>query len=256
MPQSSLMKWLSKPATVTESPSAPLSTIIPEPTEVVDAHTPPPLPTEEDRNDEEPEQPPLDAPKSFLYGSKRSLPPNVEIRGPTKEDMPSFKKLNSILLPIPYPESFYKEILAEPVDRSITLMALWHDSPSDIGKVKGRLVGAIRCRLFDKPSGNSATKARVDGPMLYLSTLVLLSPYRSYGIAAHMLDSLIRSAVDDYGITSVGAHVWEANEEGLQWYRKRGFREVSREVGYYRRLNPQDAVVMLRDVGVMDLARN
>jgi ribosomal protein S18 acetylase RimI-like enzyme len=115
-------------------------------------------------------------------------------------------------------------------------------------------VGAIRCRLFTKPPGNSATKARVEGPMLYLSTLVLLSPYRSYGIAAHMLDSLIRSAVDDYGITSVGAHVWEANGEGLQWYRKRGFREVSREVGYYRRLNPKDAVVMLRDVGVMDLA--
>jgi ribosomal protein S18 acetylase RimI-like enzyme len=168
--------------------------------------------------------------------------------------MPSFKKLNSILLPIPYPESFYKEILAEPVDRSLTLMALWHDTPSDIGKVKGRLVGAIRCRLFTKPPGDSASQARVDGPMLYLSTLVLLSPYRSYGIAAHMLDCLIRSAVDDYGITSVGAHVWEANEEGLQWYRKRGFREVSREVGYYRRLNPRDAVVMLRDVGVMDLA--
>jgi ribosomal protein S18 acetylase RimI-like enzyme len=168
--------------------------------------------------------------------------------------MPSFKKLNSILLPIPYPESFYKEILAEPVDQSITLMALWHDSPSDIGKVKGRLVGAIRCRLFAKPPGDSASQARVDGPMLYLSTLVLLSPYRSYGIAAHMLDCLIRSAVDEYGITSVGAHVWEANEEGLKWYRKRGFREVSREVGYYRRLNPRDAVVMLRDVGVMDLA--
>lgn len=245
------MKWLNKPATVTESPSAPL---VPEALKEVNTDTPLTQPAEGDRHDNTHEQPPVDAPKSFLQGSKPSLPPNVEIRGPTKEDMPSFKKLNSILLPIPYPESFYKEILAEPVDRSITLMALWHDSPSDIGKVKGRLVGAIRCRLFTKPPGNSASKARVDGPMLYLSTLVLLSPYRSYGIAAHMLDCLIRSAVDDYGITSVGAHVWEANEEGLQWYRKRGFREVSRELGYYRRLNPQNAVVMLKDVGVMDLA--
>jgi ribosomal protein S18 acetylase RimI-like enzyme len=250
------MKWLSKPATVTESPSTPSHPTIPESSEIFDAHTPPipSLPADDDQHDKEREHAPVDAPKFFLQGSKPALPPNVEIRGPTKEDMPSFKKLNSILLPILYPESFYKEILAEPVDRSITLMALWHDSPSDVGKVKGRLVGAIRCRLFTKPPGNSATKARVEGPMLYLSTLVLLSPYRSYGIAAHMLDSLIRSAVEDYGITSVGAHVWEANEEGLQWYRKRGFREVSREVGYYRRLNPKDAVVMLRDVGVMDLA--
>lgn len=247
------MKWLSKPAAVTEAAHPPSPPTVPEPTKVIDTPTPPPT-IDECPHDEEPEHPPVDTPKSFLQGSKPALPPNVELRGPTKEDMPSFKKLNSILLPIPYPESFYKEILAEPVDRSITLMALWHDSPSDIGKAKGRLVGAIRCRLFSKPPGNSASKARVDGPMLYLSTLVLLSPYRGYGIAAHMLDNLIRSAVDDYGITSVGAHVWEANEEGLQWYRKRGFKEVSREVGYYRRLNPPDAVVMLRDVGVMDLA--
>ena len=254
MPQSSLMKWLNKPATVIESPSTPLSSNIREAAKAVDTHTPPLPPAKGDRHGDIREHPLVDAPTSFLQGSKPALPPNVEIRGPTKEDMPSFKKLNSILLPIPYPDSFYKEILAEPVDRSITLMALWHDSPSDIGKVKGRLVGAIRCRLFNKPPGIPASKARVDGPMLYLSTLVLLSPYRSYGIAAHMLDCLIRSAVDDYGITSVGAHVWEANEEGLQWYRKRGFREVSREVGYYRRLKPQDAVVMLRDVGVMDLA--
>lgn len=247
------MKWLSKPAAVTEPSPAPLPPTVLEPTEIIDTHTPP-LPANDSQNDEEVEDEPINPPKSFLQTIKPTLPPNIELRGPTKEDMPSFKKLNSILLPIPYPESFYKEILADPVDRSITLMALWHDSPSDIGKVKGRLVGAIRCRLFAKPPGNSASKARVEGPMLYLSTLVLLSPYRGYGVAAHMLDRLIRSAVEDYGITSVGAHVWEANEEGLQWYRKRGFRVVSREVGYYRRLNPQDAVVMLRDVGVMDLA--
>lgn len=254
MPQSSLMTWLGKPAAVTEPLPAPLPVKVTETTTAAgDAPSLPSINASHD-NDEKREDAPVDTTTSFLKGSKPVLPPNVELRGPTKEDMPAFKKLNSILLPIPYPESFYKEILAEEVDRSITLMALWHDSPSEIGKVKGRLVGAIRCRLFAKPPGNSASRARVEGPMLYLSTLVLLSPYRGYGIAAHMLDNLIRSAVDDHGITSVGAHVWVANEEGLQWYRKRGFKEVSREVGYYRRLNPQDAVVMLRDVSVMDLA--
>jgi ribosomal protein S18 acetylase RimI-like enzyme len=258
MPQSSLMQWLNKPAAVKESPVIAVPTKNPKDTAIrTEASTPPPTaePTETtERQEENRNDAPKIAPKSFLTGSKPTLPPNVELRGPTKEDMPSFKKLNSLLLPIPYPESFYKEILADPVDKSITLMALWHDSPSDIGKVKGRLVGAIRCRLFAHPPGDSASKARIDGPMLYLSTLVLLSPYRGYGIAAHMLDNLIRSAVEDYEITSVGAHVWEANEEGLEWYRKRGFRVVSREPGYYRRLNPTDAVVMLRDVGVMDLA--
>lgn len=88
--------------------------------------------------------------------------------------------------------------------------------------------------------------------MLYLSTLVLLSPYRGHGIMAYMLNVLTKRAVEAYGVTSVGAHVWEANAEGLEWYRKRGFKEVGREEGYYRRLNPQRAVVMQRQVSVMD----
>ena len=72
--------------------------------------------------------------------------------------------------------------------------------------------------------------------MLYLSTLVLLSPYRSHGIATHMLDILTRRAVYEYDVTSIGAHVWEANAEGLEWYRKRGFKQLAKEDGYYRML--------------------
>ena len=89
--------------------------------------------------------------------------------------------------------------------------------------------------------------------MLYLSTLAVLSPYRTHGIACHMLQTLTTRAVETYGLSHVGAHVWEANEEGLTWYRKRGFREVGREPNYYRRLDPQGAIVVQRDVGVMDL---
>lgn len=92
--------------------------------------------------------------------------------------------------------------------------------------------------------------------MLYLSTLVLLSPYRKHGIASHLLQTLTRRAIDDYGITSVGAHVWEANLDALEWYRKRGFCEIRRENGYYRRLDPQSAVVMQRKVSVMDMMSN
>jgi hypothetical protein len=122
MPQSSLMKWLSKPAAVAEPSPVLLPPTVLEPTETNDTHTPPP-PADANSNDEEVENAPISAPKLFLQPSNPPLPPNIELRGPTKEDMPSFKKLNSILLPIPYPESFYKEILSDPVDRSITLMA-------------------------------------------------------------------------------------------------------------------------------------
>lgn len=47
--------------------------------------------------------------------------------------------------------------------------------------------------------------------------------------------------------------MWEANEEGLEWYRRRGF-EVEEAVleGYYRRLRPAGARVVRRRVGVRD----
>lgn len=89
--------------------------------------------------------------------------------------------------------------------------------------------------------------------MLYLSTLVLLSPYRQHGIATHLLRALTQRAVHDYGVTRVGAHVWEANADALEWYRKRGFQETRRDSGYYRRLNPQTAIIVERKVGVTDL---
>lgn len=50
-------------------------------------------------------------------------------------------------------------------------------------------------------------------------------------------------------MTSVYAHVWEANEEALEWYRRRGFVVGERVEGYYRRLKPQGARVVRRRVG-------
>ena len=183
----------------------------------------------------------------------QGLPPNVELRECRKEDIKSFKRLNSLLLPIPYADSFYREIMEDEITSKITLMALWHDDSKKDESDKGILVGAIRCRLLSQLPGVTPSSQRKDGPMLYLSTLVLLSPYRGHGIAAKMLEVLIKRAVNDYGIASVGAHVWEANEEGLAWYRKRGFKEVGRELDYYRKLDPTSAVVMMKEIGVMDM---
>ena len=47
--------------------------------------------------------------------------------------------------------------------------------------------------------------------------------------------------------------MWEANEEALEWYVKRGF-EVGTDVveGYYRKLRPSGARVVKRKVVVTD----
>ena len=183
----------------------------------------------------------------------RALPPNVVLRSCDKGDIQSLKQLNGLLLPIQYPESFYRDIIDDVVTNSITLVAVWHEEPNSIGKERGVVVGAIRCRLLAPQSLPSEQLTQVDkGPVLYLSTLVLLSPYRGHGIASHMLARVLQLSIREHGVTSIGAHVWEANPEGLEWYRKRGFREISREEAYYRRLRPSGAVVMRKKVNVID----
>jgi ribosomal protein S18 acetylase RimI-like enzyme len=258
MPQSSLTAWLSKPATVKEPRAAVLKSETHEPER--QAASWPPLDGDAQQRLEPSAVAESHDANPALRLTKQALPPNVEIRGPQKQDMAMFKQMNSLLLPIPYPESFYRETLGDELTRNITLFAFWHDSGShNTVNPKPRLVGAIRCRLFAHPliAANttlSTSRSQKDGPMLYLSTLVLLSPYRGHGIAVHLLNLLIQRAIEDYGIGSIGAHVWEANAEGLEWYGKRGFKEIGRETGYYRKLTPSGGVIMRREVGVLDLA--
>ncbi|KAK0931001.1 hypothetical protein LTR29_016508 [Friedmanniomyces endolithicus] len=264
MLQSSLTAWLKKPATLTQPPVTEAQQQQQHKTpQVLDALPTPPSssPDEKDEPGERNEAMPVNqhnaAPTTPRRTHRPNLPPNVHLRACTKEDIPALKRLHSLLLPIPYPEACYREILEDGLTNNLTLLATWHDDPSTIdGQEKGRLIGAIRCRLFANPLNCHTQRIPApddEKPMLYLSTLVLLSPYRSLGIAAEMLRRLTVRAIEQYGVGSVGAHVWEANREGLEWYAKRGFRVVGREEGYYRRLKPSGVVVVRREVGVGDL---
>lgn len=243
MSQSSLLAWLQKPKAVVEPPSPAKATATDS---TADQEKSASIPANA-------ALPPDVGGEPLWKNAQPTLPQNVELRPCSKDDIPNLKRLTGLLLPIPYPERFYREILEDPLTNNITLLAVWHDDPAMKSVQKGRLVGAIRCRLLTGLPLREGQRAHDKSPMLYLSTLALLSPYRHYGIATQLLSSVMRRAIDDYGITSVGAHVWVANEDGLKWYRKRGFHEVGRESGYYRRLDPQDAVVMQRTTSVMDL---
>ncbi|KAF2872903.1 acyl-CoA N-acyltransferase, partial [Massariosphaeria phaeospora] len=161
------------------------------------------------------------------------LPANVELVPLTEDLVPGFKRLNALLLPIAYPTAFYTETMTEP-HHGVTLMALWSAVPpgqsASPAPEKPRLIGAIRCRIL--PSAN-----------LYISTIGVLSPYRSYGIATHLLQWIVLKASEEHGVRSITAHVWEANEDGLDWYKKRGFDVIGKEDGYYRKLRPSGADV-------------
>ncbi|KAG9603945.1 acyl-CoA N-acyltransferase, partial [Aureobasidium melanogenum] len=179
----------------------------------------------------------------------KALVNNITLVPCDKSLIQSFERLNTLLLPIPYPSTFYKEILSDPIATDLTLLALWHDNPSSTSTSPGKVIGGIRCRILPDPSTQATPKDKI----LYISTLGVLSAFRGYGVASWLLCLLIEKGISKYGVTAVGAHVWEASPEAREWYAKRGFRETHLEPHYYRRLTPQGAYVLRRDIGPRDL---
>jgi ribosomal protein S18 acetylase RimI-like enzyme len=239
--QSSITAWLNKPRAITK---ADLPTTPPAQTIIPLAPKPEEAPVLSERVPNEASSPTEQqhAPTTKPY-SLPPLPANVELVPLTEDLLPGFMRLTSLTLPITYPQVFFRESLEEPC-HGITLMALWHVEPPN-GTIpssteKPRLIGAIRCRILPAST-------------LYISTLGLLSPYRSHGIATYLLQRIIVKASREYDVKSVTAHVWEANDDGLEWYKKRGFEIIGKEDGYYRKLRPQGAVLVRKWIGVADL---
>jgi ribosomal protein S18 acetylase RimI-like enzyme len=243
MLQSSITAWLKKPPAVLKADQPPTAAAPApkppakraQPTEPRPEHNA--APTREHTTEPAPKLP------TALF-STPPLPKNVELAPLTQELIPSFKRILSLTLPVSYPAVFFTESMEEPF-HSITLMALWHPAQlnghvSVSSTEKPRLVGAVRCRIL--PSAN-----------LYISTISLLAPYRSHGIATHLLQRVAAQAVELHGVRCVTAHVWEANEDGLEWYKKRGFDIIGKEDAYYHKLKPQGAILVRKWIGVADL---
>ncbi|KAL1384327.1 hypothetical protein HDK64DRAFT_31303 [Phyllosticta capitalensis] len=215
-------------------------------------------------------------PQPFATKSRlRPLPPNVDITHLDASTLHSFRRLNSLLLEIPYPPKFYDETLSDPVVHSLSLAAFWRDNVSASPATtttrtaapprKPILIAGIRCRVLtpsslplpsangDGSAGGSTTLSSSRGPILYIATLATLSPYRALGLATHLLARVTGTAAREHGVQAVVAHVWERNEEGLDWYKARGFEVLGKEEEYYRKLRPMGAWVVRRRVGVADL---
>lgn len=183
----------------------------------------------------------------------RSLPSRVQIHPITPDTVTSYRRLITLLLPIRYPEKFYKESVANTTGSTLARVALWDDSPTSNSSLSrkpanSRVVGGIQCRLDIVLSGPPGEYH------MYIQTIALLSPFRRLGIATHLLNSIIASIVEHHDrTTAIYAHVWEANSETLEWYKRRGFAVEGDIVkDYYSRLKPSGARVVIRWIGVED----
>ena len=155
-------------------------------------------------------------------------------------------------------DSSFPDVL--PTDRHSLVSTLAND-------VTDTVVGGIQCRLEQlpcHPSSDATTKntsSSTENPKkyCYIQTLALLSPYRSRGIGVALIEAIITTLCTEkeyHGTASIYAHVWEANEEALEWYVKRGFQVGGIVPGYYRRLKPAGARIVWRDLGVRDYLQN
>ena len=148
------------------------------------------------------------------------------------------KQLTSTTLPMRYPDKFFKEVIMEQEVGDLARVALFEEKP----------IGWIRCRL---ETCGTPKKPTYDSPpcQIYIQALCLLAPYRQRGLASQMLQEVIRPNVQKYGATSIYAHVWENNENALEWYERRGFTRVLLVDQYYKRLRPSGAWIVRKDLG-------
>jgi ribosomal protein S18 acetylase RimI-like enzyme len=189
--------------------------------------------------------------------SGSASPPQASISPIREKHIQPLKRINSLLLPINYPDSFYQKIVDPQNSPNFSRVILWHE-PLTLKSVfssssEPKVVGGIVCRLERDESTRTSA--------IYIQSLALLSPYRSHGLATRVLDNIIQGVVNTpqigYPVTSLYAHVWTENAEGLEWYTARGFtREEPIVQDYYRRLQPGNAWIMRRPLVPSDYLRH
>jgi N-alpha-acetyltransferase 50 len=204
---------------------------------------------------------PTSSPLAPLPSHSVSPHPKATVRSVTPADISSFRRINSLLLPVAYPDTFYASTLDPARSALFSRVITWRqDDGSEM------VVGGIVCRIepltFSSPSTDApsmqlfrefhaATGTQEEGSSqaLYIQSLCLLSPYRSFGLASAALDQVLVAAARDpsLNVQVAYAHVWTQNEDGLRWYAARGFTKATNPVeNYYFKLQPSSAWIVQR----------
>ncbi|KAF8864655.1 hypothetical protein BDZ45DRAFT_669426 [Acephala macrosclerotiorum] len=183
--------------------------------------------------------------------SKPALPSQASISLISKTHIQPLRRINSLLLPINYPDSFYHKILSPDPPITFSRVISWTDTDT-------KVIGGIVCRLDPALSPDSTPESPKYIPNsydVYIQSLALLSPYRGKGLVAAALNVIIAAATaqNQVRIESLYAHVWTENEEALKWYSARGFKPEGPVInGYYRRLKPDTAYIFRRRLSPTD----
>ncbi|ORZ04418.1 acyl-CoA N-acyltransferase [Lobosporangium transversale] len=143
----------------------------------------------------------------------------------TPNNLGQLKRLNTVLFPVVYTSSFYKEVLEVGEFAKIIYF-------NDI------CVGGVCCRKENVPGSTSLQN-------LYIATLGVLAPYRRLGLGSKLLKHILENAKlpssSGPKIAKVYLHVQTNNEEAVEFYKKYGFEVVEKCENYYPQFDVKDA---------------
>jgi ribosomal protein S18 acetylase RimI-like enzyme len=156
------------------------------------------------------------------------------------QNIQQLRALNRAILPVPYPESFYKDMLTN--RPSLTKLVYYKDV----------IVGAVCCKIEREVEEDDAkegdAKADVETEKrLCILTLALLAPYRNRGIGTKLL-AYVMAEASRLKVSSVYLHVQTNNDLALNFYKKNGFEVTETIEKYYPRLDPPSCHVLTKQV--------
>jgi len=170
--------------------------------------------------------------------TKAPLAPRITTSPVTVNNLGTVRKLNSVIFPVKYSDSFYKSIV-QPELEDYCRLIYFNDIP----------VGTT-CSRLEKGSKEGESK-------LYMMTMGVLAPYRNFSIGTAALDEIIlaassppptTAAAKQPRITHIYLHVQTSNQDARRFYERSGFKVVSEVQEYYRRLEPRNAWLLEREI--------
>ncbi|EGF98575.1 uncharacterized protein MELLADRAFT_40782, partial [Melampsora larici-populina 98AG31] len=150
----------------------------------------------------------------------------------TPNNVGTVRKINTVLFPVRYSEKFYLQILEESLSDFCKLI-FFNDLP----------VGAVCCGM-DLPQSQQRES------YVYIMTLGVLAPYRRRGLATKLLDHVIQEALKMHlpKLTSVYVHVQFGNDDAKTFYERHGFVVEGEVKDYYRKIEPRDAWILVKQI--------
>jgi ribosomal protein S18 acetylase RimI-like enzyme len=91
---------------------------------------------------------------------------------------------------------------------------------------------------------------------IYIMTLGVLPHYRSHGIGRRLLQHILTYANQQnqspttpaYMFHSIYLHVWTVNNDGINFYKHYGFKNVGELKQYYKHIQPPDCYILEKQI--------